>query len=272
MVTASKLSPGILAAETKTSRMPVLFIGHGSPMNAIEDTEFSRAWAEVAGRIPRPRAVLCISAHWETDGVQVTAMAHPRTIYDFSGFPDELYRVKYPAPGSPDLARTVQSLLGVDVVHLSQDWGLDHGAWSVLRRMYPNADIPVVQQSLDMDRSPNAHYELGSRLQTLREQGILILGSGNMVHNLRLMEWGGKPFDWAQRFDLKLKALIEAHDHAALVDYPKLGPDSQLAIPTNEHYLPMLYALALQGADEPLRFFAEKVTLGSISMRAFQIG
>ena len=187
-------------------------------------------------------------------------------------FPDELYQIQYPAPGSPELARDVLSLPGVKGVALDTEWGLDHGTWAVLRRMYPAADIPVVQLCLDRGRTPAEHYALGEKLQPLRERGVLILGSGNMVHNLSMMEWTDKPFDWAVRFDQKLKSLIEARNHAALIDYPKLGRDAEPAIPTNEHYLPMLYALALRSADEPLRFFADKVTMGSISMRAFQIG
>jgi 4,5-DOPA dioxygenase extradiol len=260
------------AAGPKARRLPVFFVGHGSPMNAIEDNEFSRAWGKAAASIPRPRTILCVSAHWETNGMQLTAMPHPRTIHDFYGFPEELYRVAYPAPGSPDLARRVQAILGADNVELDQEWGLDHGTWSVLRRLFPAADIPVVQLSLNRRRTPAEHYALGERLQPLREQGVLILGSGNMVHNLGVMEWTDRPFDWAARFDVKLKGLIEARDNEALINYTKLGPDALLAIPTNEHYLPLLYSLALRGADEPLRFFAEKVTLGSISMRSLRIG
>lgn len=272
MVTAFSVSPAASAAGKGSARLPVLFIGHGNPMNAIEESEFSRAWLATAQHVPHPKAILSISAHWETDGVQVTAMSQPRTIHDFYGFPDELNRMQYPAPGFPDLARQVQALLGSDVVALDQAWGLDHGTWAVLARMFPKADIPVVQLSLDRRRSPAEHYALAGQLSALREAGVLILGSGNMVHNLGLLGWSDMAFDWAEAFDLKLKALIEARDHAALVNYPQLGPDAQRAIPTNEHYLPLLYALALRGADEPLRFFADKVTLGSISMRSFQIG
>jgi 4,5-DOPA dioxygenase extradiol len=272
MIMAPQTASKVLAAERESARMPVLFIGHGSPMNAIEDSEFSRAWSDIARHIPRPTAILCISAHWQSDGARVTAMKQPRTIHDFSGFPDELNEMKYPAHGSPDLARKVRELPGADSILPDQDWGLDHGTWSVLCRMYPEADVPVVQLSLDRDRTPDEHYKLGRLLQPLREQGVLILGSGNMVHNLGMMEWTNTPFDWAARFDLKLKSLIDVRDDEALVSYPKLGPDAALAIPTNEHYLPMLYALASTKSDEPLRFFAEKVTLGSISMRAFQIG
>ena len=261
------------AAEESSKRlMPVLFVGHGSPMNAVEDGEFSRAWAAVAQHLPRPKLILSVSAHWESEGAQVTAMAKPRTIHDFYGFPDELFAVQYPAPGAPDLAQRVRELLGKDVVALDQEWGLDHGTWSVLVRMYPKADVPVVQLSLDRRRAPAEHYALAGRLAALRAEGVLVLCSGNIVHNLRLLEWGDRGFDWAEAFDLKLKTLIEARDHAALVDYPKLGPDALRAIPTDEHYLPLLYALALRGPAEPLKFFTEKVTLGSISMRSCQIG
>jgi 4,5-DOPA dioxygenase extradiol len=252
--------------------MPVLFVGHGTPMNAIEDSPFSRAWAAVAQALSRPKVILVISAHWETDGVQVTAMPKPRTIHDFYGFPPELFAVRYPAPGAPELVRRVRDVLGAENVGSDQAWGLDHGTWSVLVRMFPKPEIPVVQLSLDRKRTPAEHYALAGKLAALRAEGVLIIGSGNIVHNLRLLEWGDRGFDWAEAFDLKLKGLIEARDHAALVAYPKLGSDALRAIPTNEHYLPLLYALALRGPAEPLQFFAEKVTLGSISMRSFQIG
>ena len=272
MVLAPQVASKALAVDRKTTLMPVLFIGHGSPMNAIEDNEFGRAWADVARHIPRPTAILCVSAHWQSEGARVTAMKQPRTIHDFSGFPDELNKMSYPAAGSPDLARKVQDLPGIGPIQPDQDWGLDHGTWSVLCRMYPEADVPVVQLSLDHGRTPDEHYQLGRLLQPLREQGVLILGSGNMVHNLGMMGWTDMAFDWAARFDQTLKALLETRDDKSLVNYPELGPDAALAIPTNEHYLPMLYALGATHKDETLRFFADKVTLGSISMRGFQIG
>jgi 4,5-DOPA dioxygenase extradiol len=272
MAITSVFGSKAFGGDNPPARMPALFIGHGSPMNAVEDSAFSRAWADVAARIPRPRAILCVSAHWQSKGTQTTAMEQPRTIHDFSGFPQELYAMRYPAPGSPDLAREVEELLSDDKVTLNTDWGLDHGTWAVLCRMWPKADIPVIQLSLDRGRTPGQHYKLGAKLKPLREKGVLVIGSGNMVHNLGLMEWTDEPFDWAARFDQKLKELIEARDHDALMNYPKLGPDAALAIPTNEHYLPLLYALALRNPDEPLKFFAEGVTLGSISMRSLQIG
>ena len=263
---------GLEGLGQKTSRMPVLFIGHGNPMNAIEDNEYSRTWAELGQRLPRPKAILCVSAHWETDGTWVTAMPHPKTIHDFSGFPAKLYQMEYPAPGAPDWAQATCQMIKKVSVKPDLDWGLDHGTWAVLCRMFPKADIPVFQLSLDCNLQPQAHYDLAQDLLPLRDQGILIIGSGNMVHNLRLMEWTDQPFDWAVAFDQTLKKLIERRDIKALINYPALGPNAALAIPTNEHYLPLLYALALQSKNEPLRFFSEKLTLGSISMRALQIG
>ena len=253
-------------------KMPVLFVGHGNPMNGLEDSEFSRAWAQVGKRLPRPQAILCISAHWVDDGTLVSTTSRPKTIYDFSGFPDELYKVVYPAPGSPEWAEATRKQITKVKVGTDPNMGLDHGAWVVLKRMFPKADIPVFQMSLDRAKTPREHYEIGRQLQPLREKGLLIIGSGNMVHNLGLMAWNESAFDWAVKFDGTLAALIEKQDHEALINYPALGALAPKAIPTNEHYLPMLYTLALRQKEEPLRFFADKVTLGSISMRSFQIG
>ena len=252
-------------------RMPVLFVGHGSPMNAIEDNEFSRGWAEVGRSLPRPQAILCVSAHWQTAGTQVTAMANPKTIYDFYGFPPALYQQKYPAPGSPELARLVQETVP-GPVGLDQSWGLDHGAWSVLIKMYPQADIPVVQLSLDATQPPAYHYELGRALRPLRRRGVLILGSGNAVHNLRVMCWEDRAYDWATEFDATVQRLIAGGDHRALVDYGSLGRSAALSIPTDEHYLPLLYALGAQEQGEDVQFFAERVTNCAISMRSLRIG
>jgi 4,5-DOPA dioxygenase extradiol len=260
---------------TAEHRMPTLFIGHGNPMNAIEETVYAAAWREAAASIPRPKAILCISAHWETEGTFVTAMAQPKTIHDFYGFPDELYRVQYPAPGSPELAWRVRSLAGSTAVRLDDgySWGLDHGAWSVLRRMYPEANIPAVQLSLDRTQHPRFHYDLGAELAALRSEGVLIVGSGNIVHNLRLLQWdAGEPYSWAAEFDRKAAELILAGQHDRLVAYPTLGEAARLAIPTNEHYLPLLYVLALQQPGEAVSFFAEGLPLGSISMRSVRIG
>lgn len=246
--------------------MPVLFLGHGSPMNAIEDNAFSRAWRDLGQRLPRPRAILCVSAHWETRGAAVTAVERPVTIHDFYGFPEALHAVEYPAPGDPALARRVAELAAPEPVRLADDWGLDHGAWSVLRIMYPEADIPVVQLGIDTTRPGAFHLDLARRLASLRDDGVLVMGSGNIVHNLRLY-WrdGGPALDWAARFDAAVRARIEAHDDAALADYGSLGPDARLAVPTPEHYLPLLYALALRRAGDRLSFFNAVVT-SAISM------
>ena len=255
--------------------MPALFIGHGNPMNAIEETAYAAAWRDVAAAIPRPRAILCISAHWETEGTFVTAMPQPRTIHDFYGFPDALYQVEYPAPGSRELAERVHSLVASTAVRLDDgySWGLDHGAWSVLRRMYPEADIPVVQLSLDRSQHPRFHYELGAELLSLRREGVLVLGSGNIVHNLRLLQWNAAaPYPWTEQFDRLAAELILSGEHDRLVAYPALGDSARLAIPTNEHYLPLLYILALQQPGEAVSFFTEGLPLGSISMRSVRIG
>lgn len=254
-----------------TSKMPVLFIGHGSPMNAIEDNPFSRAWQAVGNNLPRPKAILCISAHWETPGTQLTAEEQPRTIYDFFGFPKELYEVTYPAPGSPQLVEAVKDLV-TGPVKADLSWGLDHGAWSVLTRLFPNADVPVVQLSLSRMLAPEEHYLFAQQLRPLRNEGVLILGSGNMVHNLRILRWSDMGYDWAVEFDGQLKEWIDNRDHQSLVHYERGGRAASLSIPTNEHYLPLLYALAMQEEAEPLEYFAESVTLGSISMRSIRIG
>ena len=238
----------------------------------IEDNEFSQAWAAAARALPAPTAILCVSAHWETAGVTVTAMHHPRTIHDFYGFPDELYAVSYPAPGSPRLASRVRELLHGATVSADLNWGLDHGAWSVLRRMFPNAGVPIVQLSLDASRPPAEHYRLAGELAPLRSEGVLVVGSSNLVHNLRVIQWEGGAYDWAQRFDAEVTRLILAADHDALVHYERLGPDAAHSIPSNEHYLPLLYALALRQPGESVHFFAEQVVMGSISMRSLRIG
>ncbi len=262
----------LAAAPDTGTAMPVLFIGHGSPMNAIEDSEFSRAWAEAARSLPRPRAVLCVSAHWETPGTRVTAMEQPKTIHDFHGFPRPLFEKRYPAPGSPDLARMTQEMLRESHVELDREWGLDHGAWSVLCRMFPEADVPVVQLSLDQRKPPALHYELGRELKGLRKKGVLILGSGNIVHNLREIAWEDTAYDWALGFDARMKDVILSGDHEAIIDYTKLGRSAHLAVPTLEHYLPLLYVLGARDKADRVGFFAEKVTLGSMSMRSVRLG
>jgi 4,5-DOPA dioxygenase extradiol len=253
-------------------KMPVVFVGHGSPTNAIEDNEFSRAWADMGKSLPRPKAILCVSAHWETSGVWVTAMDSPKTIYDFYGFPQALYDMRYPAPGSPALAQRVCEAVRKVSVQPDLDWGLDHGAWAVLSRMFPDADIPVVQLSLDRTQPPAFHYELAKELRTLRDEGILIVGSGNIVHNLRAMVWEDTAFDWALAFDAAIQRSIMDGDHDAIIHYETMGSSARLSVPTNEHYLPLLYVLALQNKTDDVRFFAESVTLGSMSMRSLRIG
>jgi 4,5-DOPA dioxygenase extradiol len=260
--------------------MPVLFVGHGSPMNAIEENESSRGWRETAHTLPAPKAILCISAHWETRGVRVTAMEKPRTIHDFGGFPEELYRVLYPAPGSRHLAAEIAAAVKSRPIAMDEEWGLDHGCWSVLRRMYPKADIPVVQLSLDRTAEPKAQCELAGELAPFRRKGVLILGSGNMVHNLGMVSFKGgqadfnSPFgyDWALEAGALFKKLILERRHDELIRYRSLGRSVQLAIPTAEHYLPMLYALALRGDDEPLTFFNDFPLAGSLTMTSMVIG
>jgi 4,5-DOPA dioxygenase extradiol len=261
-----------------STRMPVFFIGHGSPMNAIEDNEFSQAWNAAGKSIPRPKAILCVSAHWETRGVGVTAMETPRTIHDFGGFPAELFAMQYPAPGAPELARRVGELLQSDAalagqtVGMDQSWGLDHGTWSVLCRMFPEADIPVVQLSLDRNHDASFHYQMGRALQALRDEGVLILGSGNIVHNLRLMVWEPTAFDWAMEFDAQVKNWIVQDDHEPIIHYEKQGRAAALSINTAEHYLPLLYVLGLKQAGEPVSFFADQIWGGSLSMRCVRVG
>jgi 4,5-DOPA dioxygenase extradiol len=250
-------------------RMPVLFLGHGSPMNAIEDNEFHRGWRALGERLPRPRAVLCVSAHWETRGVYAGAAARPETIHDFYGFPKALFDVRYRASGDPALARRAAGLAGA---RLDEGRGLDHGAWGVLIAMYPDASVPVVQLSLDTAQPGAWHYALAKKLAPLRDEGILVAGSGNIVHNLGVWRPGdGRPYDWALRFDAEVRRRIDAGDHAALADYAALGNDARMSAPTPEHYLPLLYALALWQPGEPVSYFNERVTT-SISMTSVVIG
>jgi 4,5-DOPA dioxygenase extradiol len=256
----------------KTTLLPVLFIGHGSPMNAIEDNEFSRAWVDAGKILPIPKAILSISAHWETQGTQVTAMDKPRTIYDFYGFPTELYSQTYPAPGNPQLARDIQDLIGNEGISLDATWGLDHGTWSVLKRLFPNADVPVLQLSLDVMRNAQAHYDLGRKLLPLREKGVLILGSGNIVHNLRIVVFEDKAYPWALEFDEKVKKWILDENHEPIIHYEKQGRSAELAINSAEHFKPLLYVLGAKMEGEPVSFFGEKVWGGSISMRSLRIG
>lgn len=269
----SKLS----AAFATTDPMPVLFLGHGSPMNAIEENEFVAGFREAAKTIPTPSAILCISAHWETRGTRVTAMPNPRTIHDFGGFPQALFDVRYPAPGSPELAAEVQRTLAQTQVELDDQWGLDHGAWSVIKHLYPMANVPVVQLSLDYNRTPQQHYALGQELAALRRKGVLIIGSGNMVHNLRQADWHrlndiGYAYDWASEAREKMNAFLLDDNHDALIQYNSHGSALQLAIPTPEHYLPLLYVLGLKGKRETVSLFNDKALGGSLTMTSVRVG
>ncbi|QFY43400.1 4,5-DOPA dioxygenase extradiol [Candidatus Methylospira mobilis] len=253
-------------------QMPVLFIGHGSPMNAIEDNEFSRAWSRIAQSFPKPEAILCLSAHWETAGTYVTAMLQPRTIHDFAGFPQALFDLEYPAPGEPALAERIRQTVEGVAIKPDFDWGLDHGAWSILRRMYPQADIPVLQLSLDHSKPAQFHYDLGRALKVLRNQGVLVLGSGNIVHNLGAVIWKDIAHDWAIAFDQQIRKLILAGEHDAIIHYQQLGEAARLSVPAFDHFCPLLPVLGLQDKGEAVTFFCEKVTLGAISMSSVLIG
>ncbi len=253
-------------------RMPALFVGHGNPMNAIDRNEFFRGWHEIAHRLPKPASVLCISAHWETEGAWVTASEQPPTIHDFYGFPKALYDVRYPAPGSPALAARVAALVSSERVQQDPGRGLDHGTWSVLSAMYPAADVPVVQLGIDTRREGSHHYAIGRQLAQLRDENVLVMGSGNMVHNLQLFSFHDpKPMAWAERCDEELRRRIAAGEHEALVNYDSLGADARLAVPTPEHYYPLLYVLALQQEREAAEFFNARV-VSSLSMTSVLIG
>ncbi|MEP6938945.1 MAG: 4,5-DOPA dioxygenase extradiol [Rudaea sp.] len=255
-----------------SSRMPALFVGHGSPMNAIEDNAFTRGWRAVATRIPRPRAILCVSAHWESRGVFVNTSAQPKTIHDFGGFPQALFDVQYPAPGDPELARRIARDLDDTPVHGTLEWGLDHGAWSVLNIMYPGADVPTLQLSIDTSRPGAFHYALGRKLSALRDDGVLILGSGNIVHNLRLLDFRNPtPPAWAVRIDAAAREHIERGEHAALIDWPTLGAQTSLAVPTPEHYVPLLYVLGAQREDDRVQLFNTEL-YGTLSMTSVIVG
>ena len=260
---------------TAFPRMPALFIVHGNPMNAIEDTEYARAWKSIGESLRRPKAVLAISAHWYVEGTFVTAMDNPRTIHDFGGFPPALHAVRYPAPGDPELAARVQQLASRTSVLFDTGWGLDHGAWSVLRRLFPDADVPVVQLSLDEAQPPAFHHELGRELGTLRDEGVLVLGSGNVVHNLEAYSWGQRsasPFGWATRFEQHVRDCVLRRDHQPLIEYESLGNDAALSVPTPEHYLPLLYVLGTQRRDDAIAFPVEGMDGGSISMLCVRVG
>lgn len=258
-------------------KMPVLFIGHGSPMNGIEDNAFSKTWTKLGTEIPKPKAVLVVSAHWLTNGTHITAMEAPKTIHDFGGFPQALFDVQYPAPGSPELALETSKLITSTSVGLDHDWGLDHGTWTVVRHMYPNADIPVLQLSIDYSKPPQYHYDLAKELAALRKKGVLIIGSGNMVHNLRMVAWDklNEPefgYDWAQEINQVFKEKIVAGDAQSLIQYERLGSAAKLAIPTPDHYYPLLYTLGLQDKADAIDFFNDKAVGGSLTMTSVRIG
>jgi 4,5-DOPA dioxygenase extradiol len=254
--------------------LPAIFFGHGNPMNAVLNNSYTEAWQRIGAEVPKPKAILSISAHWFVSETGVTIATAPKTIHDFGGFPRELYRVQYPAPGDPQLARRVQKLLAPVEVKLDNSWGLDHGTWSVLRHVYPDADVPVVQLSIDENRPASFHFEIGKRLAPLRDDGVLIVGSGNLVHNLHAYAWGRHmpdPYDWALRFENEAKDMILAGEFKPLVDYEKLGKDAELSVPTPDHYLPLLYVIGARQQGDITRFPVEGIDGGSISMLTVQI-
>ena len=255
--------------------MPAFFFGHGNPMNALRQNAWTDGWASIGRSVPKPKAVLCVSAHWYIPATAVTAMALPRTIHDFGGFPRELFEVQYPAPGSPQLAERVSGLLGPDVIVDESSWGLDHGTWSVLCHVFPNADVPVVQLSIDETQPARFHFELGQKLLPLRDEGVLVIGSGNLVHNLHTYAWGKhdvQPFDWALRFEETARSLMSAGNFDPLVDYESLGRDAALSAPTPDHYLPLIYILALNRDDDMVTFPVGGFDGGSISMTTIRVG
>ncbi len=257
----------------ETATMPLLFVGHGSPMNAIEETEFTKGWKKAADELPKPNAIICVSAHWQTKGTFLTAMEKPKTIHDFYGFPKELFNVQYPAPGSLALAEQAKNIIQKTEAQLDETWGLDHGCWSVVKQMYPDADVPVIEMSMDYTQSPQWHYELAKDLASLRKKGILIIGSGNLVHNLGMMNWSSpdKGFDWAEEANQKIKELVLKDDHQQLENYNSISRAMQLSVPTPEHFLPLLYVLGLKEKEEQVSFFNDKTVYGSISMTSLLI-
>jgi 4,5-DOPA dioxygenase extradiol len=254
--------------------MPVVFFGHGSPMNALEHNRHTDAWAAAGRSIARPKAILAISAHWYIRGTAVTAMANPPTIHDFGGFPPALHAFQYPAPGDAALATRVHDLLAPLEVHRDQEWGLDHGTWSVLTHVYPDADVPIVQLAIDRTQPGAFHYDLGRRLAPLRDEGVLVIGSGNVVHNLGVIQWGSKPapYPWAMQFNQAFRENLQRRSHEPLIDYLRLGESARMSIPTPDHYLPALYVLGAQRDDDALSILTDGIELGSISMLSFACG
>lgn len=277
MTSLSTFNSFTKALKSEGTLMPVLFIGHGSPMNGIEENSFSDYWKKLANEIPKPNAVVVVSAHWLTRGTKITAMDFPKTIHDFGGFPKELFDVQYPAPGNPGLAAETAGLIKSTKVEMDHDWGLDHGAWTIVRHMYPDASIPVLQLSIDYTKSAEYHYELAKELSALRTKGVLIIGSGNMVHNLRMVAWdrindAEYGFDWALTMNDKFKELIGNGDHKKLINYESLGREAQLSIPTPEHYLPLMYTLGLKNEKDQVSFFNDKAVGGSLTMTSVRLG
>lgn len=269
---------GNLSSEFSNSPlMPILFLGHGSPMNAIEENEFTNSFKNLSSEFLKPNAVVCISAHWETKGTFVTAMEKPKTIHDFGGFPKELYEIEYPATGNPMLAKDIQNLVQKTQIELDHQWGLDHGTWSVLKHIYPEADVPVLQMSIDFTQSPASLYNLGKELQELRKKGVLFIGSGNIVHNLRRVAWNklnedNFGFDWAFEANNQFKNLILSNNHKQLLDFTNLGTAANLAIPTPEHFLPLLYILGMKQKNDEISIFNDKAVGGSLTMTSFKFG
>jgi 4,5-DOPA dioxygenase extradiol len=256
-------------------RTPAIFFGHGNPMNAIQTNEYTRGWNRIGEVMQKPKAIVCVSAHWYVPDTAVTISTSPRTIHDFGGFPEELFRVQYPAPGDPDLAQRIQKLLAPTPVTFDERWGLDHGTWSVLRHVYPKADVPVIQLSIDETQPPAFHYEIGRRLAPLRDEGVLLVGSGNLVHNLHAYAWGRhiiEPFEWATRFEQRAREAMSNGDDKLIVDYEAFGRDAVLSVPTPDHYLPLLYILGARNSGEEVTYPVEGVDGGSISMLAVKIG
>ena len=264
----NKITQSFASSET----MPVLFVGHGNPMNAIEENEFTKGWQDAGKPIPVPNAILCISAHWETKGTFITAMDKPQTIHDFGGFPQQLFNMEYPAPGDAELAKVAKGSIKKTEIGLNYNWGLDHGCWVPAVRMFPKANIPIIQLSLDYSKPAPWHYELAKELAFLRNKGVLIIGSGNIVHNLSMIDWSGtKQLDWAIEANEKFKSLLRSGDFKTLADYKSLGSSVQMAVPTPEHFLPLLYTLALKSEQENISFFNDKTVMGSISMTSVKI-
>lgn len=255
--------------------LPAIFFGHGNPLNALLTNQYTEGWRRIGETVAKPKAILAISAHWYVPETGVTISTAPRTIHDFGGFPRELYQVRYPAPGDPDLARRIQQMLAPLPVTLDESWGLDHGTWSVLRHVYPDADVPIVQLSIDESRPASFHFEIGQKLAPLRSEGVLIVGSGNLVHNLHTYAWGRHmpdPYDWAVQFENEARAILMTGDDKPLVNYEKLGPEALLSIPTPDHYLPLLYVVGARQRGEAVTFPVEGVDGGSISMLCVKVG